>query len=108
MIIANFFVCCVCIIKKCPKLKSRYRRCVEVTTGYGKMINDFDDLVDPRTFARHCLGLKPSAYVLRVIEIEEKSKCSFASLLTWALFILYIYIYIYYKVFFFRRDDNEI
>ena len=37
------------------------------------MINDFDDLVDPRTLAYHFLDLKPSSFILRAIEIEEKS-----------------------------------
>ena len=43
-----------------------------------KTINDFDDLVYPQTLARHCLGLEPSAYVLRATEIKEKkNECSF-------------------------------
>ena len=37
-----------------------------------KSINDFNDLVDPRTLALYCLGPKPSAYVLCTIEREEK------------------------------------
>ena len=41
------------------------------------MIDNFDDLVDQRTLARHCLGLEPSPFVLRAIEIKEKSKCLF-------------------------------
>ena len=43
------------------------------------MIDDFDDLVDLRTLARHYHGPEPSSFVLRAIEIEEKSKCSFGS-----------------------------
>ena len=82
LIIANLSICCVCVVKKRPKLKSRYRDRVEVAVEYIKTINDFDDLVDPRTLARHCLGLEPSTYVLCAIEIEEKSKCPFASLLS--------------------------
>ena len=41
------------------------------------MIDNFNDLVDQRTLARHCLGLEPSPFVLRAIEIKEKSKCLF-------------------------------
>ena len=82
MIVANSFVYCVYAIKKCPKLKSRYRRHVKAATKYAKTTDDFDNLVDPRTLAHHCLGPEPSAYILRAIESEEKSKCSFASLLT--------------------------
>ena len=47
---------------------------------YGKTIDDFDDLIDPHTLALHCLGPKPSAFVLRTLEIEEKkSEYSFGS-----------------------------
>ena len=72
----------MCAVKKCPKLKSRYKRRVEAATKYAKMIDDFNNLVDPRTLARHCLGPDPSPYVLRAIEVEEKSKCSFGLLVT--------------------------
>ena len=41
---------------------------------HAKTIGDFDDLVDPRTLARHCLGPDPSTFVLRAIAIEEKSE----------------------------------
>ena len=40
-----------------------------------KTIYDFDDLVDSRTLARHCLSLEPSSFFLHAIEIDEKSKC---------------------------------
>ena len=86
LIIANLFVCCICEVNKHLKLKSRYKRRIEVAIEYAKTIDDFDDLVDPRTLARHYLGPEPSSYVLHAIKIEEKSKCSFASLLTWILF----------------------
>ena len=77
-IIATFPVYHLYIVKKRPKLKSKYRHLVEASVEYTKTINDFDDLVYPRTLAHHCLGLKPSAYVLRAIEIEEKkNECSF-------------------------------
>ena len=75
--VTNLFVCCVCIVKKRPKLKSKYKRRVEVATEYAKTIDNFDNLVDPRTLTRHNLGPKPSPFVLRTIEIEEKSKCLF-------------------------------
>ena len=89
LIVANFPVCCVCVVKKRPKLKSKYRDRVEIAIEYIKTINDFDDLVDPRTLARHCFGLEPSAYILCAIEIKKKSKCPFALL----LFYFYFYFY---------------
>ena len=55
---------------------------MEAAIEYVKTIDDFDDLVDPRTLACHCLGPEPSTYILRANEIEEKSKCLFGSLLT--------------------------
>ena len=61
-----------CAVKRQPKLKSRYRKCVEAAIEYTKKIDDFDDLVDPCTLALHCLGPDPFSYVLRTIEIEEK------------------------------------
>ncbi|KAL0014155.1 hypothetical protein SO802_001224 [Lithocarpus litseifolius] len=63
-----------CAVKRWPKLKSRYRQSVEAVIEYAKMIDDFDDLVDPRTLALHCLGPETSTYVLRTIEIEKKKK----------------------------------
>ena len=78
-IVANFLVCCVCVVKKCPKLKNRYKSRIEAAIEYAKTIDDFDDLVDPRTLAHHCLIPKPFAYVLCAINFEEKSKCPFFS-----------------------------
>ena len=69
------------IVKKHPKLKSRYKTRVEASIEYVKTIDDFDNLVDPRTLARHCLGPEPSSFVLRAIEIEEKCESSFFSFL---------------------------
>jgi len=64
------------VVKRRPKLKSRYVGRVEKAIKQAKTIEDWDDLVDPRTLAFYCLGQEPSAYVLRNIDIEEKkSKC---------------------------------
>ena len=66
----------VCAIERRPKLKSRYKECVEKAIEYARTIEDFDDLLDLRTLAFHCLGPDPSTFVLRKFEIEEKkSKC---------------------------------
>ena len=56
---------CAFTIKERPKLKSRYKECVQAATEYVKMIDDFDDLVDPQTLAHNFLGLKPSCALLR-------------------------------------------
>jgi len=61
-----------CAVKRRPNLKSKYKQHVEVAIEYAKSIDDFDDLVDPRTLALYCLGPEPSTYVLCTIEKEEK------------------------------------
>ena len=65
-----------CAIKRRPKLKSKEKELVEKAIEYVKTIEDFDDLVDPQTLAFYCLGLEPSTFVLRNLDIKEKkSKC---------------------------------
>ena len=83
-------------------------RRVEAATEYAKTI---DNLVDPRTLARHCLGLEPSPYVLHTFKIEEKSKCLICSSLTLIFFLLFcffLFLFSFLQVFFFRRDDDEV
>lgn len=62
-------------VKKRPKLKSRYQKHVQAATEYAKAIDNFNDLVDARTLARHSLGPEPSSFLLHTIKIKEKSKC---------------------------------
>ena len=59
-------------MKRRPKLKSRYTGRVEKAIEYASTIENWDDLVDPRTLAFYNLGLDPSAYVLHLLSIEEK------------------------------------
>ena len=74
-------------IKESLELKSRYKERVQAATEYAKMIDDFDDLVDPQSLAHHFLGLKPSPFILHAIEIEEKSEIFFE------FFPLFIYLF---------------
>ena len=63
-------------IKRRPKLKRKYQDRVEKAIEYAKTVESWDDLVDLRTLAFYCLGLDPSPYVLRNLDIEgKKSKC---------------------------------
>ena len=39
---------------------------------YAHTIENWDDLVDPRTLAFYCLGPEPPAFVLRTLSIKEK------------------------------------
>ena len=61
-----------CVVKRRPKLKSRYRERIEKSIKYAKTIKDFDDLVDPRTLAFYCLGPEPSAFVLQKLEKDKQ------------------------------------
>ena len=49
---------------------------MEKAIEYAKTIESWEDFVDPRTLAFYCLGPNPSAYVLRLIEIEGKKSKS--------------------------------
>ena len=57
-----------------PKLESKYKGRVKDASDYTKTIDDFDELINPRTLARYFLGPEPSPYVLRAIANEEKSE----------------------------------
>ena len=71
-----------CAMKRQPKLKSKYQGRVEKAIEYFEAIESWEDLVDLRTLAFYCLGPDPSAYVLRLIEIEgKKSKVLGSSVL---------------------------
>ena len=72
---------------------------------YVRTIEDFDNLVNPRTLAFHCLGPKPSAYVLRTIEIEEK-KSKF--LLNSSLLLFSSSFLFFFLTSVFCRDDDQI
>ena len=45
---------------------------MEKAIAYVRTIEDWDNLVDPRTFSFYCLGPEPSPFVLRNIDIEGK------------------------------------
>ena len=67
-----------------------------------KSIDDFDDLVDPRTLALYCLGLEPFAYLLCTIEREEKKRkylvrhCHPLLLLLFFFFFFFFLNYLFY------------
>ena len=68
-----FFFFCF-IVRDHPKLESRFEERVWAAVEYVSTIDDFDDLVDPRTLARHFVGPEPSHYVHNAIHHEEKSE----------------------------------
>ena len=61
-------------MKECPELKSKFEEHVQEAVKYASTIEDFDELVDPRTLTRHCLGPEPSHYILRAIHQEERKR----------------------------------
>ena len=61
-------------VKERLELESQFMEHVQVAIKYASTIDDFDELVDPQTLAHHCLGPKPSNFVLHSIHCEEKSK----------------------------------
>ena len=72
MIIHSDLACfSIFAIKERLKLESRFEEHVQEAIKYAGTIEDFDELVDPWTLARHCLGPDPSHYVLHVIHQEE-------------------------------------
>ena len=63
-------------MKRRPKLESKYQGRVKKAIEYAKTIESWEDLVDPHTFTFYCLGLDPSPYVLRLIDIKGKKSKS--------------------------------
>ena len=89
----------LCTVKRWSKLKSRYKEHVGKAIEYARTIEDFNDLVDLRTLAFHCLGLEPFAFGLRNIEIEEKK--SLLMLLLSVSFSLFCFVLFFFLFLFF-------
>ena len=64
----NFTFAVVFAVKDCPELESKFEERVQVAIRYSRTIEDFGDLIDPRTLARHYLGPEPSLYVLSTLD----------------------------------------
>ena len=76
VLVVNNLLIFPCVVKRRPKLKSKYQGRVEKAIQYAEAIESWEDLVDPRALAFYCLGPDPSAYVLCLIEIEGKKSKS--------------------------------
>ena len=61
-------------MKKRPDLESKFDEWVQAIVKYARTIEDFNELIDPRTLACHCLGPEPSLYVLSALDWEEKKR----------------------------------
>ena len=73
-IIPDLFLLLHLVVKERLELESRFDEGVQAAVKYARTTEDFNELIDPRTLARHCLGLEPSLYVLSILDREEK-KC---------------------------------
>ena len=62
------------VVKERPKLESRFDEQVQVPIKYTRTIEDFNELIDPRILAHHCLRPEPSLYVLSALDQEEKKR----------------------------------
>ena len=61
-------------MKEGPELESRFDERVQATVEYVRTIENFNELVDPRTLAHHCLGPEASLYVISAFDREEKKR----------------------------------
>ena len=59
-------------MKERLELEGKFEEQVQEAIKYASTIEDFDELVDPRTLAHHCLGPEPSLYILRALDREER------------------------------------
>ena len=89
-----------CAVKRRLKLKSRYKQRVKAAIEYTKTIDDFNNLVNPRTLTLYCLGLELAAYVPRTIETEEKkSKYLLWLSLSLPFLLSFPFFFFFYKCF---------
>ena len=61
-------------VKERPDLDNKYTGRVQAAVKHAATIEDFNELIDPRSLARHCLGPEPSLYVLSALDREEKKR----------------------------------
>ena len=61
-------------MKECSELESEFDEQVQAAVQYARTIEDFNELINPHTLARHCLGPEPSLYILSTLDREEKKR----------------------------------
>ena len=71
------------------------------------MIEDFNELIDPRTLARHCLGPEPSHYVLSILDREEKKR-KLPLYMRWPFFLFSFFFFFLIPCLIWCRDDIQI
>ena len=73
-IIPDLFSLLHFVAKERPKLESRFNERVQAAVEYARTIEDFNELIDPHTLARQCLGPESSLYVLNILDREKKKR----------------------------------
>ena len=71
---SDLFLLLYFAVKERPELESKFEERVQAAIKYARRIDDFDELIDLRTLARHCLGREPSLYVLSTLDREERKR----------------------------------
>ena len=61
-------------VKERPDLDNKFDGRVQAAVQYAATIEDFNELINPRTLACHCLEPEPSLYVLSALDREEKKR----------------------------------
>ena len=79
-------------VKDRPELEAKFVERVQAAIKYARTIEDFGELIDPRTLARHCLGPEPSLYVLSTLDREEKKRKLYFKINLSSLFFVFIFI----------------
>ena len=78
--------------------EAKFAERVQAAIKYARTIEDFGELIDPRTLARHCLGPEPSLYVLSTLDREErKRKLHFTPFLRVCLHSFYLSLHLFYS-----------
>ena len=74
VITSDLFLVFYFAVKECPELESKFEEWVQAAIKYSRTIDDFDELIDPRTLVCHCLGPEPSLYVLSTLDQKERKR----------------------------------
>ena len=76
LLLVVILISCVLLfaVKERPDLDNKYTGRVQAAVKHAATIEDFNELIDPRSLARHCLGPEPSLYVLSALDREEKKR----------------------------------
>ena len=96
------------VVKDRPELEAKYIERVQAAIKYTRTIEDFGELIDPRTLARHCLGPEPSLYVLSTLDREEKKRKLYFRINLSSLFLVLNFFLFIHPYFLLCRNDVQV